>query len=139
MRSILTFGIALTLGLFSTQAFANGHLDITLADGGDGCVVIQNVVAPEGFPTIDGKVVGEITLHFSNVDAGSVVMQSPRYYVAVTENEDGSVELSPRRLCTLTGTGVKYFKYALWTKDYDLIEWMPAEDFDNAKHRVDIH
>ena len=138
MRS-LVLGFALTLGLFSSNAQAEGHLDLKLVDGGDGCVVIEEATALGGFPTIDGKLVSEITLHFSNVDAGSVVMQSPRYYISVTHNEDGTYELSPRRLCTLTGTGVKYFKYALWTYDYDLVEWMPAADFDNAKHRVDIH
>ncbi|RYZ69372.1 MAG: hypothetical protein EOP05_14945 [Proteobacteria bacterium] len=122
------------------QAFANeGNFDFKVEDAGGGCVQITNITAVSGFPMVDNKVVSEITLHFSDVAAGSVVMQSPRYYLTVATDDNGNLSITPSKLCTLTGTGVRYFKYALWTESYDLVEWMPAADFDNAKHRVDIH
>jgi hypothetical protein len=128
------------LVLSASQAFAaEGHFDFKVSDAGGGCVYIENATANGDFPVVNGVTISEITLHFSDVSAGSVVMQSPRYYVQVETDENGNVTLSPRKLCTLTGTGVRYFKYALWTNEYDLVEWMPEGDFDNSKHRVDIH
>lgn len=143
MRAFATLLVTALLAFaptaFATNAKAEGLFDFTVKDAGGGCVYVENITAVHSFPQIGNQRVAEITLHFSDVAAGSVVMQSPRYYLTVATDEAGETTITPSKLCTLTGTGVRYFKYALWTDGYDLIEWMPAGDFDNAKHRVDIH